>query len=31
MAQAGGPDAGKARDALAAIERRLAQLQQAGE
>jgi alanyl-tRNA synthetase len=29
MAQAGGPDAGKARDALAAIEQRLAQLQQA--
>jgi alanyl-tRNA synthetase len=27
MAQAGGPDAGKAHDALAAIERHLAQLQ----
>ena len=31
MAQAGGPDVGKARDALAAIEQHLAQLQQAGE
>jgi alanyl-tRNA synthetase len=30
MAQAGGPDAGKAHEALAAIEQRLAQLQQAG-
>jgi len=29
MAQAGGPDAAKAQDALAAIEQRLAQLQQA--
>jgi alanyl-tRNA synthetase len=31
MAQAGGPDAGRVREALAAIEQRLAQLQQAGE
>jgi len=31
MAQAGGPDAGKAREALAAIEQRLAQVKQGGE
>ena len=30
MAQAGGPDASRAKDALAAIERRLAQLEPAG-
>jgi alanyl-tRNA synthetase len=30
MAQAGGPDASKARDALAAIERRLGELQGSG-